>query len=44
MTDTIELPLQSNSFTIFLNNDKSWHRVQQRGYKRESFVQRWIVN
>ena len=42
MTDSIELPLQSNSCTIFLNNENSWHRVQQRGYRRESFLQRWI--
>ena len=44
MTDAIELPLQANSCTIFLNNNNSWHRVQQRGYRRESFVQRWIQN
>ncbi len=44
MTDAIELSLQANSCTIFLNNDNSWHRVQQRGYRRESFVQRWIQN
>jgi len=41
-TDVIELPLVCNSCTIFLNNKKSWHRVQQRGYRRESFLQRWI--
>lgn len=42
-TDIIELPLVTNSCTIFLTNNKSWHRVEQRNYERKSFLQRWIA-
>lgn len=42
-TDVIELPLRSNYCSIFFNNEISWHRVQQRGYIRKSFMQRWIA-
>lgn len=42
-TDVIELPLVTNSCTIFLTNEKSWHRVEQRNYERKSFLQRWIA-
>jgi len=42
-TDIVELPLVTNSCTIFLTNDKSWHRVEQRNYERKSFLQRWIA-
>lgn len=41
-TDVVELPLVTNSCTIFLTNEKSWHRVEQRNYERKSFLQRWI--
>ena len=42
-TDVVELPLVTNSCTIFLTNEKSWHRVEQRNYERKSFLQRWIA-
>jgi hypothetical protein len=36
-----ELPLISNSMTLFDNNSKSWHSVVQRGYDRRSILIRW---
>ena len=36
-----ELPLLSNSATLFENNSKSWHSVKQHGYERKSIVFRW---
>lgn len=36
-----ELPLISNSMTMFDNHRKSWHSVVQRGYTRKSILIRW---
>lgn len=36
-----ELPLVTNSATIFLNTQYSWHSVQQRGYFRKSLLIRY---
>ena len=36
----IELPLDSNSATLFLNNTQSWHSVTQHGYYRKSILMR----
>lgn len=41
--ETKELPLKSNSCTIFLNSKNSWHYVKQRGYIRKSYLQRWTI-
>lgn len=37
----IELPLDSNSATLFLNNTQSWHSVTQHGYYRKSILMRF---
>ena len=39
--ESYELPLLSNSATLFENNSKSWHSVKQHGYERKSIVFRW---
>ena len=39
--ESYELPLLSNSATLFENNNKSWHSVKQRGYERKSIIFRW---
>jgi hypothetical protein len=39
-----ELPLVTNSATIFFNTPYSWHSVQQRGYFRKSLLIRYSKN